>query len=338
MPIDPTCQTSSFNKRITFKKPVVYLIVLLACLGFLLSVTQILGESPDYDNYVIFFDLLRSEGLEALYSYRFEPGFTIVAFALISLFDSSLLVFSIFVAVLMLMKGWVIDLFSSTRSVFFVVAVFYFVRYFSLYELTQLRAAFATGFLMFAAAFLWRGKRFYGLLACVASILFHMSAVAVIPVLFIQSTKRLIVILVGIGIYILVLSGSSFIVNFLPNYITVFSDYQQTGFGDIAVNRLAPTLLLDWLMIAVSLMLWNNLSSLMKQIVLLEIIGMAIFYGATDFPVVAHRIREFYSVFWVFFVADGLHREFVNIPIAGFVLASIGLYSYLFVFSGNFFH
>ena len=109
-------------------------------------------------------------------------------------------------------------------------------------------------------------------------------------------------------------------------------------FRSVEVNQFSIALILDWLVIVTSIILWGKLSLIMKQIVILEVIGMAIFYGAIDFPVVAHRIREFYSVFWIFYVADGLDRKFVNIPVAGFVVASMGLYSYLFVFSGNFFH
>lgn len=338
MIVESDFQSTNRNKKIACKKSAVYLIILVAFSGFLLSISQIFGESPDYENYTIFFDLLREEGWGAVYSYRFEPGFKIFAFALISLFDSSLLVFSVFVAVIMLMKVWTIHLVSTSRTIFFIVVGFYFVRYFSLYELTQLRAAFAIAFLMAAAVFFWHGNRFYGLLTCIAAISFHMSAIAVIPALFIKSTNRRNVILLGVGIYLIVLSVSSLIADFLPDYISVFSNYQTTGFGDVEVNQFSIALILDWLVIVTSIILWGKLSLIMKQIVILEVIGMAIFYGAIDFPVVAHRIREFYSVFWIFYVADGLDRKFVNIPVAGFVVASMGLYSYLFVFSGNFFH
>ena len=338
MMVDTDFQSTKIDKKIADKKSAVYLIIIVAFLGFLLSISQILGESPDYENYTIFFDLLREEGLDAVYSYRFEPGFKIFAFALISLFDSSLLVFSIFVVVIMLMKAWAINFVATSRTVFFIVVSFYFVRYFSLYELTQLRVAFAIAFLMMAVVFFWRGNKFYGLLTCIAAILFHMSAIAVIPVLFIKSASRRNVIFLGIVICAIVLSVSSLVANFLPDYIAVFSNYQETGFGDVEANRFSVALMLDWFIIVISIILWDKLSLIMKQVVLLEVIGMSIFYGAIDFPVVAHRIREFYSVFWIFYVADGLSRTVINIPVAGFVAASMGIYSYLFIFSGNFFH
>lgn len=330
--------STEVRSKIGGKKSTAYLIILIAFFGCLLSISQILGESPDYENYLIFFDLLREDGLDAVYSYRFELGFKIFAFALISLFDSSSLVFSSFVMVIMSMKVWTIHFISASRPVFFIVILFYFVRYFPLYELTQLRAAFAIAFLMISAVLFWHGNAVYGLLTCIAAILFHMSAIAVIPALFFRSTSRRNIVLLGVSIYFIVLLVSNLVVDFLPEYISVFSNYQSTGFGDVEVNQVSFVLILDWLVILISLSLWQKLSPIMMQVVILEVIGMAVFYGAVDFPVVAHRIREFFSVFWIFYVADGLNRKFINIPVAGFVLASMGLYSYLFVLSGNFFH
>ena len=84
--------------------------------------------------------------------------------------------------------------------------------------------------------------------------------------------------------------------------------------------------------------MWGRLTLLMKRIVLVEIIGMAIFYGAIEFAVVAHRMREFYSVLWVLFVADGLQIKSTKLITSGFILACIIFYSYIFVIDGVFFH
>ena len=189
---------------------------------------------------------------------------------------------------------------------------------------------------MVALTFFWRAHTFYGVLACAGALLFHMSAAAMFPTLLFQPTKRWQVIVLGFGAFSLVLTAGNFISNYLGNYIAVFSEYQIAGYGDVAPNPLSAPLLLDWLMIAVSLTLWDLLSLSMKRIVFIQIIGMAIFYGAFDFPVIAHRIREMYSVFWIFFVADGMRVKTMRIPAGGFVVASIGLYSYFFIF-GTFF-
>ncbi len=324
--------------RISFKRWDVYFIALFACSGFLLAVTQVFGESPDYSQYDDFFDLVRTEGLDVLSVSRFEPGFSILSLGLTKLFDTNVVVYSWIVVTAMLLKGWAIIAYSSSQKIFFAVAAFYFARYYPLHELTQLRAAFAIGFLMVATFFLWRGNRRFGLWACAAALLFHMSAAAVIPALLIQPLRRRLVILIGISVFVLVFAGAGFVSDYLAIYISVFEGYQASGFGDVAPNPFSVALLLDWAMIAVSLIMWNRLSLLMKRIVFLEIIGMAIFYGLLGSPVIAHRIRELYSVFWIFFVADGLRLKAVKIPTTVFAVVSIGLYSYFFIFSGTFFH
>jgi hypothetical protein len=65
---------------------------------------------------------------------------------------------------------------------------------------------------------------------------------------------------------------------------------------------------------------------------------MAIFYGTMNFGVVAHRLREFYSVFWVLFIADGLRLKETKLLSYGFVAVCVIFYSYVFFISGTFFH
>jgi len=330
--------TKKISTLISYKRESFYFVLFFTLIGFVLSFSQILGNSPDYDNYEIFFDLLGKIGLDALDQYRFEPGFTTVAFMLTFFISSNLLVYSTIVSCVMLIKGVVIYLVSPTKKVMFVTAIFYFARYFSLHELTQLRAACGVGFLLIAGYFIWSQNRRLGLLACATGVAFHFSSLALIPALLVRPiTKYWHAVLIASLAYVTILLSSNFVAGVMGNYMTVFNEYNNTGFGDQAVSLMTPPLLLDWLMIATSLVMWQHLSPLMRQIVLLELIGMAIFYGAKDFPVVAHRMREFYSVFWVFFVADGLKRKSINVPVSLFVFASIVIYLYLFVISGRFF-
>ena len=168
--------------------------------------------------------------------------------------------------------------------------------------------------------------------------LFHMSAALAIPALFFQPNKRWHIITISLGVFVLVFIEANFVSGYLENYISVLEDYQKSGFGDDAPNPFAGVLLLDWAMIAVSLIMWKNLSLLMKRIAFLELIGMAIFYGAFGFPVMAHRFRMLFNVFWVIFVADGLHQKDVKIPVAGFAMASIVYYGYMdFIFIEDFY-
>lgn len=331
-------QTSGkLDMRIPLRRPGNYSIALFALIGFLLSVTQIFGGSPDYSDYSDFFDLVRSEGLDVLVVSRFEPGFSILTLILTTLLTTNVVVYSWIVAAALLLKGWAIHVYSSSQKIFIVVAAFYLVRYFPLHELTQLRAACAIALIMVGAIFLWEGKLRHGLLICASSVLFQMSTAAIIPVLFLTATKRWQVMLITTVVFILTSTFTGVVTGYLGDYIKILNAYQNQGFFDEKPNPFAFQLLIDWGMIIVVLVMWNKLTLLMKRIILIELIGMAIFYGGIEFGVIAHRIRELYSVFWVFFIADGLRLKATKVLCFGFVLICVLFYSYVFFISGNFF-
>lgn len=338
MLINPACPTSHFYKRISFKRLSVYLITLFVCLGFFLSVTQTFGESPDYSQYEDYLNLVRFDGINILTTSRFEAGYSILSLALTAFFTTNLVVYSSTVAAAMLLKGWVIKASVSSSRIFFIVAAFYFLRYFPLHELTQLRAACAIALILVGAIFLWEGSLRRGLFFCAAATLFQMSAAAIIPVLFITESKRSKVILIAFGVFVLTSVYSALATGYLASYIQILDAYQTYGFSDVKPNPFAIQLLIDWVIIIISLIMWNNLTLLMKRIILIELIGMAIFYGGIELGVIAHRIREFYSVLWVFFVANGLRLKSTKALSFGFVFVCIVFYSYVFFISGKFFN
>ena len=314
-----------------------WLVGLFCFFGFLLSVTQIFGESPDYFNYNAFFDLVRRESLNTLAVSRFEPGFSLFAIFLTTLFTSNSIVYSCIVFTALLLKGWAIRTYSPSVSIFLVVAALYFVRYFPLHELTQLRAACAIALILVGAIAIWKGNFYSGTLICIISLAFHMSAAAIIPTLFIAASKRSKIIFISFIAFVVTSICAMLVTGYLASYIRILESYQTHGFADVKPNPFAIQLLIDWAIIIISFIVWGRLTALMKRIILIELIGMAIFYASIDLGIVVHRIREFYSVLWVFFVAEGLQqkstKEFSYIIFLVFII----FYSYLFFINGVFF-
>ena len=311
---------------------------IVAVAAFLLAYYRVLGESRDYGQYESFFQLVRSLGLTVFDLTRFEAGFVVMAAVLTKFVPSDITVYSLFVAFAMWLKAAAVYRVPTRAGIFFATILFYFVRYFPLYELTQLRAAMAAAFLIWALLLSSNGQRLYGLLACAIAVSFHFSAIAVVPFIFGAPTRRWLVVLIGVVVFGIAVLGTKALVSALGDAIRVASMYATLGFGDLPPNPLSVGLLLDWAMIFVGLAIWPSLSPLMRQVLLIQIVGMAMFYGALDFAVVAHRLRELASVMWLLFVADGLHqRRIVRQCSVAFIVACICLYGYLFVFSGQFF-
>jgi hypothetical protein len=312
--------------------------LLVSLFVFILVCYQIPGESPDWQNYDNFFELLRADEFDTLAISRFEAGFVIISLFLTELFTSNAVVYGIIAASAMFMKCWVINQLSPNKTIFLFITFFYLVRFAPLHELTQLRVACSTAFLLSAFVLLQRGNRLGGFTACAAALAFHLSAIIIIPILFIQSHSLKTVIMVSVVVVIMTILGVGLVEGYFHDSIAVIRMYQEAGFGDDVPNPRSAAILLDWGIISAGLIMWNRLSSRMKQVLLLELVGMAIFYASMDFAVISHRIREFLSVFWIFFVADGLQQELpVKCVTLLFAMASLILYSYLFIFSGQFF-
>jgi hypothetical protein len=304
----------------------------LSLLVFLMVVFQIPGEGRDWKNYNNFYDLLRIDGLDAIGASRFEPAFIIFSFFLTKLSSSNLIVYGLTAAGAIFLKFWTVNKLSPTRIVFFVAALFYLVRFAPLHELTQLRVACSAAFLMLAFIFVWEGNRVGGALACLAALAFHITAIIIIPpLLLMRYGSRVAVISVGTVTFVAVSFGLESVTTHFQDIFFIIKMYQEAGFGEETPNKLSPTLLLDWAMVAIGLAFWGRISPIMKHVLLLELIGLAIFYGALDFPVIAHRSREFISVFWIFFVAQGLqNKSLIKEFSILFVIANLTLYWYVF--------
>ena len=322
-----------FNPVISLKRQRQYLIVFFSLLGFIISITQVFGLSRDYFNYAEFFDMVRKSQLDIFVSSRFEPGFIIFSLIFVKILNSNITVYSCFVVIAMLLKGWVINYYSVSHKIFFVAAVFYFARYFPLHELTQLRLAIGIGLILVAAIFYWEKNALAGTLVCAAALLFHVSVAAIIPAIFLYSSKRWRVIVTGIITLFLVSIFTAFVTKYISGYIQIINDYESNNvFRELKPNPYAAYLILDWSMIIVSLIFWKRISFTMKRIVFLQVIGLAIFYGAIDFSVTAIRIRELYSVFWIVFIVEGLKKRNMIFITNLFVIGNIIFYTYLYFF------
>jgi hypothetical protein len=315
----------------------IFLPLLVSLSAFVMSYFQIYGESRDYFNYEIFFELVRFENFKIFEVSRFEPGFSLASVLLSFVFTSNMTVYAWIVSIAVLLKAQLIKVYYFKKKIFFIVSVFYLARYFPLHELTQLRVAVAISLTLIGAMFLWHGKAFIAILCFAMALAFHMSTAAIIPALFLYSAKRWKAVLIALGVFAGVSLFVSFITGYLAVFIRIVEVYQSGSFGEEKPNPLAAALMLDWVMILWALFIWNRLTQLMKRVVLLELIGMAVFYGGIEFAIIAHRLREFFSVFWVFFVADGLRQNGTKLMTYGFVFVSSVFYFYLYLISGNFF-
>lgn len=275
--------------------------------AFLIAVLQPLGVTPDYTNYEYFFQKMRGE-FAGEGNVRFEPGFVYASTLLATAFSSDLIVYGIFVVIAMLIKliaiEWTFVGTGQRRQYYFYLAIiFYVCKFFPLHELTQLRASLAISFVMIGACMVWNGQRWRGALAAVAAGLFHYSSLMVAPFYFLPRMSRRMALLLPLGLMLLLQFLSPLAIGVAQIYFVVFDTYE---FGDPAdaLNPLSPVLLPEFFLLVVAFVYWRHLNDGMRRIVVLEMVGFAIFYGLFDFGVIAVRAREFFSVLWTLFLVQ----------------------------------
>ena len=317
--------------KILFKWQSIYTILIFSIFGFMLSTTQFFGQSRDYLNYVDIFDQARSNGLNTLFETRIEPGFIALSIILTQLISANVIVYSLIVFASLLLKGWIISNKLLSTKIFFLVATFYLVRFFPIHELTQLRIGLAISLVLAGSILLWSGYVFVGTLICIFSMLFHISAAAIIPALYIYTPKRWKVALISLTFFLISFFLAGLATEYLSGFLSILKDYEANEqFGELKPNIFAPYILIDLAMIIISIINWGKLTELMRRVIILEIIGFSIFYGAIEFSVIAIRIRELFSVFWILYLADGIKQKGMVFFTCTFVLANIIFYFYLF--------
>jgi hypothetical protein len=311
------------------------LISIFILLGFILSLFQFFGISPDYNNYENFFILVRDKGFNIFNATRFEPGFVVLSILIGKISSSSILLYSYIVVIALAVKGYVIKAYTTKWHVIVIVVLFYLARYFSLHEITQLRAACATSLVLLSTVLIWKGRLYSGWLIFALSVLFHFSSLVLIPAILLKSTSRLRAVLVIVIVFIFTILFVDLLTSYLATYINILNIYQNNQLGE-KPNPFAIQLLIDLAIIAVSLIYWNKLTPLMRRVIFIEMFGLAIFYGAFEIVEIAHRVREFYSVFWIFFVIEGLQIKGARLLTISFVVLVIFWYSYIFFVRGFF--
>lgn len=321
----------------TFKVPKrTFWIIAAAAFAFLVSFEQPFGYSPDYLQYETFFYDVKNYFEYAYEANRFEPGFFFSSFLLGKLVDSELAIYGILAAISASIKLSYAFKFSE-KNMYLWVLVFFAFKYFPLHELTQLRASLAAAFLSVSFYFLTVDSKKTAGFFCVIAVLFHYSAIMILPFLFLPRLELKKTIGLAAIIFLLLYFISEYLIDIAGVSFSVFELYEKSGFSQKELNIFSPVFFPEFFMIFVSLVMWQRLTDVMRQVVMIEIMGFAVFYAFSSYGVVAVRGRELFSIFWIFFVAQIPRRlTYLKIAIVIFVFSSISLSIYQYFISDFF--
>lgn len=307
------------------------LFVAIAC--FFIAYAQLYGESSDYARYETFFRMLRQNpDLDT----RFEIGFVFLSRAFVWLISDNSIVYALIVGAAVFSKMHLLSRYSTNLLVFLFCSIVFLLRFLPHHELTQLRLSVSLVFLLAAYVFFDMRSWVKFSLACFFAVLFHNSAILCVPVFFIRTDKRWVAMAVVGAVYAVVAVGVDIVYRALGDFLSVVSIYDEEGFGD-DLRPFSATILLDLFMISFGVANWKKISSSMKHVLMFQMVGLAIFYGAFDFGVIAQRGREYFTVLWLVYIAQAFRCDrVVSISAVVFGVFSMVLYTYIFIFSGSF--
>lgn len=255
---------------------------------------QIIGESRDYLNYLAFFDLIRfnPDGLD--FSYRFEPGFTLVTYLLTRLDISNELTYSFIAGFAILIKYLSIPVKRKYWLSFLVFTYYFLSRYFLLFEMTVLRAACA--FALVFSVFIDRDseeRSIRDVIILVFAVTFHYSAAVILPIYFFKNLSRRLVLLVSMSTFLIIFLLEPLVISSLRDYIAVFETYDDLT----AANVLPLAYLVDLIYLSIFIWFWEENDLAMRYAILGILLGAAFHFSLFEYSIFASRFRELFSVF-----------------------------------------
>jgi len=183
-------------------------------------------------------------------------------------------------------------------------------RFFPLHEMTQIRASFAASFLILAMVYIYQQKNKRSLLCGIAAIGFHLSSLVFVPFACYlkKHWRKTDVLYLSIVFFVLLLVTKVFLLDFLAAHIPKLASNQSLEyFGKASWH--ARTVILDILLIICGFSFWKRSDNLMRQILFLQVLGILFYYVFLDYSVLAHRLRELLSVFWVLYFPLALNKR-----------------------------
>jgi EpsG family len=341
---------NSIKKKKTIFPELVLLSIILTVALSCMDYFSWFGFSRDRGNYNLFFDAAYGKNrLDIAKDFTHEVGFQYLTSFLFQIGIPLEMTYSFQVSLSLLPKLLVISFISSRASIrpgtcfasFLLATVFYLCKFFPLHELTQLRASLSSSFIFVGTAILispqnsWR-KRTKNLLVFLcysASVLFHLSAIAVIPIIYIA--KRVKTWRSAIFAFILMLILSAIITQtFLlaPAIKLVFAKADVYSYNElVGITLFSVQRFLDIALIISFRSKVEENSRVSFFAFTFFLYSLAIFYGVSAAPVYSYRISELIQVVGlIFLVASGANKRSI-LGIAPFVIVNslFSLWSFL---------
>ena len=272
--------------------------ILLILWSILVLIAAFRSDMPDYDNYYNFLIGYVGDGE------RFEIGFKTYVEIFKNISSNPIFLFAVIAALTVGIKLFAIKRMSNS---FWLAMVIYISSVFILHDMIQIRAAAASGLLLWATKYAYDRDLKKFLITGGVAMLFHYSAIIIFPIWVISTTKTqrwFYMLLIPLS-FVLTAAGFAFgyLAEFIPipTFQTMWQSYQilMNDGQHLKINVFNSLYLLRC---AICLFLLFNINKIARhcRIAILWVkiytISLVIFALFSDIPVIAFRISELYQV------------------------------------------
>ena len=292
---------------------------------------QVFGISRDFVSYERYFNYLRGD--LSLLSYgtpTFEPLFYFIAYMFSHFIANNKIVYLLILLSCIHIKSSAFYSITNSKSIFTLVILFYMVRFFPLHEMTQIRTALATSFLLYAIP---SSKKFVFF-----ATLSHYSSIVVAPFYLIKNKLKYLLLLVPVIILLCSISWY-----FLDNIITnIFPEGLSVRIllylSDEPADLISTAITIDLIYILFGLTLWNKSPRKMKFSLLMCLVGISMYYGNLNYSGFASRLHQIFSVFLCPYLIYSMQlNKQARYMAFLFIIINIIYYSFIYFYYAPFF-
>ena len=253
-------------------------------------------DMPDYENYYNYFTFGGAE--------RFEIGFKTYVESVKHISINPIFIFSAIAALSVSIKLFAI---RKLSPLFWGALLVYLSNIFILHDMIQIRAAVASGILLWSTKYLEERNLKYFLLSVALASLFHISSIVFLPLWFVNTTnpqKTIFLLMIPIS-YVLALNGITFgniasLINIeqIQNLWNMHQNAMEHDIG-VRINLFNAMHIIRLIMCTYIIANLNKIVKYDKKAIILAkiyTISLVAYNLLSDIPVIAFRISELLQV------------------------------------------
>lgn len=206
---------------------------------------------------------------------------------------------------------------KKLSSIIFLPLLIYISNIYILHDLTQIRAAVASGFFLISIYFLSLGKKTYAFGFILVSCFFHYSSLSLLPLLFISNTKMNVkqkciwgsIIPLGYIIYFLHINLLlSIPIPYISDKISVYQELTEKGIaGNDQINVFNMVFLANIFIFYYNLFFYDTICHFFKPttlIIKIQALSLFFFPAFAVVPAIGFRLSELYGIVNIFAYAN----------------------------------